>query len=319
MYLARIFSAIRKKSILRKRESYASMLREYEQDSKLEHFSRLSAPALLLFMLKDSQLEAEKKKELVSRIILPKLVPYKNSSDWMKRYNLLSCFQYYIDARYYSVLTKLIRDYIPIIRINACQIGSEIADEQIYQAILDVLLHSDHASRTLYIDNFQANKEIWPFLLKQLEQTENTLLKKIIYDILLRTGCDASFFPVAREDSLSAGRNVRLAVIRLLPYTDHKEVLPTLKIILEDSEWRVRNAAVQALAALKKTSVIPLIAEKLQDKEWWVRVSAAKVLAQSGNKGLQMLEAHKELLPEKTGDYAAYFLEIAEIRRELHA
>ncbi|KTD37832.1 HEAT repeat domain-containing protein [Legionella oakridgensis] len=320
VYFIKFYNILKKRIIEKKSQQYAIMLQAYAQDGRVERFSQLDNYEQLLLQLKSSNLTEKKKKKLIAAIILPKLIRHIKANDWSKRYRLLSCFRIYLDETYYPILTQLIQDSVSIISINAAHIGYQTNNEKIHQAILTRLLVEDYASRTLYIRNFKANQAMWPFFLNQLEQTKNTLLKKIIYDILHHTGCDSRFFSIAKEDSLQGEKNTQLAAIRVLPYTgDDKDVLDVLKILLNNDSWRVRNIAVQSLAVLNDPEIIPLLADQLNDKNVWVKTSAAKMLTLTGNEGLQVLKAKKKNAPKQIADYASYFLDIAEIRRAENA
>lgn len=319
VYMAKLNVYIRKKMNQKKYLNYSILLQAYQQNFDIGQFSTVTDFGIFLHMLKESKLSEGQKSEVVANIILPNQIRNLKAKDWRKRFNLITCFRYHMNERYYPALIQLIQDEIPVIRINAVHIGSAVTNEQIYQAILEKMLNEDQGSRTLYINNFYKNEAILPYLLTQLEQSNDIKLKKIIYDILLHIGCDVSFYPIAKEDSLHGKKDMRLAAIRVLPLTDQKNAIPILTALLEDEQWMVRNVAVQALAKVNDNEVIPLIAEKLKDKAWWVRVSAAKMLTSVGDKGLQILEEYNEYVPKEISIFTSYFLDIAEIKGEQHA
>ncbi|MDI9819351.1 MULTISPECIES: HEAT repeat domain-containing protein [unclassified Legionella] len=315
VYAAKLFSLLTNFFFECKVKKYTQLLNQYKKDSDCRHFGKLRSADLFLPLLNKTGLKNEQKIKLI-KIILPKILPCQKSKKWQKRYHLLTALKYDLTKEYYPTLIQLIGDPIPIISIEAVRIGSSINNWDIYNAILDQLLHCDHSNQTMYIDNLHKNKAMLPFLLDQLRRQHNSQLKKIIYDMLLHIGCDASFYEAAKYDSIFGHRNMRLAAIRILPYTNREQAGGVLQSLTHEDDWLLRNVAVQSLGVLRDEHYIPDIIKRLDDPVWWVRLSAAKALVQLGGSGLQILKDCKTQIPDTFTDYAEYFYKLERLKNK---
>jgi len=316
VYVTKLFFLLRNVYVKNRIKKNTYLLNKYKKDGDYRPFYKIRSADLLLPLLNQTDLSREQKIELVKKIILPKTLQYQHSRNWQKRYRLLVSLKYYLKKQFYPNLILLIGDSIPIVSIEAAKLGSSVNDRRVYKAILETLLQCDHTNQAIYIDNLHKNKAMLPFLLEQLKQHSNSQLKKIIYDLLLHIGCDASFYEVARDDSIHGHRNMRLAAIRILPYTDIKKAGDILRPLAQEEDWLVRNIAVQSLGVLGDDRYIPDIIKLLKDPVWWVRVSAARALVQFGEIGLRILKNYEMDAPDTFTDYAEYFHKLKQLKKK---
>lgn len=82
---------------------------------------------------------------------------------------------------------------------------------------------------------------------------------------------------------------VRLAVARALKRYFHADSVPTLRLLLADTDWRVRGQAARALGALRAHDAIPDLTAALADRAWWVRFRSGLALAGMGEAGRRAL------------------------------
>lgn len=86
-----------------------------------------------------------------------------------------------------------------------------------------------------------------------------------------------------------ADPEVRVAVARAMRRYLHPDGLATIKLLLQDKDWRVRAKAAQSLGAFGGPDAIGALTRALSDASWWVRYRTALALAQMGEPGRHAL------------------------------
>ncbi len=314
VYTSKIFFLLRNYTVEKKLREFTDCLNEYQKSNNCSRLNKKNHMDLLLSLLKKTTLSQEQKIKLVQQVILPKVLNYQKSKNWKKRYQLLSALKISLEEMHYSNLIHLINDSAPIVSIEAVRLGSSCNNWPVYKTILEKLLHCDHTNQLIYIDNLHKNKAMLPFLRDALTSQKDSQLKKIIYDLLLHIGCNDSFYQATKDDSIFGHRNMRLAAIRVLPYTNKAQAGSVLEDLVCEEDWLVRNIAVQSLGVLGDERYLSDVIKLLADPVWWVRVSAAKALVQFGDSGLQALKDYEVQDPHVFSDYAEYFYKIKALK-----
>lgn len=255
-----------------------------------------------------------RKIQLMHEQILPYARSYIAKKQWEKRYLLALCFDYVIEPRDEDLLIQLIEDKNAVVSFNAIRTGSRMGTPKVLKAILYRLQQEPHPFHVVTISELTYSDHWMEVLKEALNSATDPWINKICYEILKAIGPRADFFEIAKRDCFNDNINVRLAVIRVLPYIDKTKYLEVYAQLLKDDNWLVRNSVVKTLSELKDEASISLLVDSLHDSVWWVHVHAAKALAFMGESGRRVLTEHMTLKTMEHREEASYFLKIQQLR-----
>ena len=198
-----------------------------------------------------------------------------------------------------DVLTRLLSDSDPDVRLVACAelggIASEAATESLIGALMSESLPPERIIERL------AGRRAVPTMVSVLEDPERAR------SLIPERGAPSPNWraAVARALGVSADSRAELALARMLDSDRTEErvaaaralgpsgsraSLPVLEAALDDPDWEVRAQAAKSLALHPEPGAVPTLEARLSDKAWWVRSNAADTLASLGERGIDALE-----------------------------
>ena len=184
-----------------------------------------------------------------------------------------------------SYVRVLLRDPHPAVRAAATSCLRRIASPAVIDLVLDEL-----RKQPLVVRSHQLT-----LLREQWQLTRASLLERIRADApagdlpLLVTVAEALETPDVLEKVLPLHAHphteVRIAVARALKKYFHPATLGVVRVLLDDSDWRVRAQAARSAGVLRDPAIIGALVARLADEKWWVRFRSALALAQLGEPG----------------------------------
>ncbi len=307
-YLLKFSSVINKRRDNKKSADIDYYLHQTERNKKPPHLKR---PDLILTALNESPvLGSEEKSRIVAAYLLSNLRPYINSRNRLKQYYLLEAYNYSIEKQDRQNLIRFIQSPSAILGINAIKLSHLVASEDIYQAIIDKLRLLDQFTQKIYIVQLQNHPLLQTVLKKNIEHTQDAILKITCYRIVEHIAPDPDFFDLALSELNQSDRGIKLAAIPVLAAADPKRAKDILIQLLKDKEWLIRNKSVKALGKIQQPNTSTAIAACLNDEARWVRVNAATALQNFGDEGHLLLTEYKVSEETLQSSVAAYFLGI---------
>jgi hypothetical protein len=256
------------------------------------------------------------KKDLMRTQVLPSAVKYGQARNWGRRFLLVQCLLYYVDATYEKLVIKLVNDRVPVISINAVKVAINVDTVPVLEALVERINKVTDHFQILYIAQLSVTSALLSVIKTKLSNHEDTRLCRTCYRILKKIGPTDLFFEEAARDVQSKDLELKLSAIRILEKTHKEKATPILIQLLSDENWLVRNIAVQSMSHLEKEAILQPLGNALNDEAWWVRVNAAKVLANLGEEGLALLASYQGERGDEKFQEPSYFMKIRNIRED---
>ncbi|HRD70307.1 MAG TPA: HEAT repeat domain-containing protein [Legionella sp.] len=271
---------------------------------------------LIFLRLRESQLPPQKKDDFVAKNLLKHLRKFINSRSWIKRYFLVEGYGYAMENEDKENVIRLINDKNIIISLNAMLLNNELKDPDIYKIILGQLSKIDQTTRSLYFNLMKPNKILKQVLNKIIEHSDNSLMKKVCYDIIYHLKMGNDFYDLALRDIEQTDRNCQLAAIRVLGYADPEKAKHKLFDLLKSNNWLIRNSAIQSIKDLNVSGTLDELYKCLNDENYWVRVNATKKLMAFGKEGQDLLNQYKNASDSQYKEVATYFFGIDNLKEK---
>lgn len=297
------------------------VLQRIQTNQVIEQLPYSVHPHLLIYAFlawdkthKGSMVWNKNKVILMKDQILPNAIKYIHSADWIKRFWLLQCFEFYIDIHYEQAFISLINDSFSVISLGTTAIAMQYSTKAVINALIDKIYLAYPQFQKLYIFQLRANYVLYEVIKERLMTSEDSKLRILCYKILKQIGATQQFYTFAIHDVSSNSLELKLAAIRILADANPTAATLVLIELLKHKNWLVRNTAIRSMARLKKEDTIKYIAIATNDASWWVRVNAAKILANFGDEGRALLEISSKTSKLETYQEPMYFLKIHDLR-----
>ena len=303
---------------LQKLNKLFSLMQDAGKPLKLPY---LNQTELLLQALSDwdnhappSKAWQEIKTAFIKEQMLPVAIQYIAAKNWIRRFFLLRCFEYVIDAQYEPELIRLIKDTVPLISIRTTPLILLSPTKALINALIDKIYQSHQRFQKLYLVQLHASPLLYDVILEKLQESHDPKLRHLCYRILKQIGVTQIFYAEILKDVNSTDFELKLSAIRILGEAEPKASASILITLLKDPNWVVRNNTLQSISQTKNPELLKYVVAALDDESWWVKINAAKVVSNLTEAERNTLNIDEKYRQYQAFDEPQYFLKIHTLR-----
>lgn len=191
-----------------------------------------------------------------------------------------------------QILSTIKYESNPLAYLNCCLSGIKFGFKDQIEGMLGLLAQTSWIYQTAFSYLFHGAPYKTQMIIKDvLENTSNTKLKAICYDVLTelpKTNVNVD----VEKDIQSTELMVKIAAIRFIAYNDPIRAVPILIDLLDDPHFEVKLVSIHRIYMLNAIEAIPKLMTCLNDENSLVRVSAAKAIIHLDKEGIQIVQKY---------------------------
>lgn len=240
----------------------------------------------------DEEYISKIQQELVDELLMPKIIRYYNSKDFMKRYNVVLSLSHAHDVlKYEKELIKLINDSRLIVKLNAAIIGCKHATSDIVEAIIKLISKErDHVKKSLVLV-LEQDDTFKKLVFEKLKNSQDPYYSISCYTLLHLNKDDKYFYELTKRDVKSNFESLKLEALEAMIAIDDDDSHEYILSLLKSPDWKVRNKIFKAFKKYNIRWAIDKLGNFVNDDSAWVRGSAIETLVSFGEEGNKILNS----------------------------
>lgn len=319
LVLERIFRFFSEKRKKRKEEHLSSLILrslQSKQGSLPKIPRKLQKLPLLSSVISsfDSRFQGgrweEIKKEIISKVALPRARRWAKSFFWHKRFIAAKCFSFYSQPQDKLRILRLLRDRSFLVE-SAAALAIVKQEKLDYIELLLKKMSAPSAYTRLYFKDIllQGSNAVFFHIEKILNASKSPEIRIACLDILSARSMPLHS-PIIKKEANSKNAKMRLSCITLHAHNPQIESESILQKAIADEEVEIRREAAYGLRTYNSKKTREKLIKALEDEDWFVRFNAAKSLQRMGDLGEKALRAQIKAKSKVAEQIASYVLHL---------
>ncbi len=220
----------------------------------------------------------------------------------------LSCFRLAPRIENETIISELMRDSVPVLRLGAARLALRIGSEQCVSAIIHFLKNEKRYVRNLIrISAQEASPAFVEKIRRRFVDEKDVYVQKLCMDLISTHHVDEVDGEFIFSLTKSSNKEMRISALRSLCASKCRKAYLALTESMVDPEWEVRAAASRLIGEQRFPEGIVLLSKAMQDANWWVRSNASSSLSQMGTPGenaLRSMSSSQDRFVRETAELA---------------